>query len=113
MEWISVEERLPEVDASVMACRAGEKTSYEAVRSAVSVWYYWGCPMNPPPTHWMPYPEPPPDPGPFYIDTPDARYPAVWCREFGYISTQSNIGEAQEVCRRLNELWTHKGTNDG
>lgn len=56
-EWISVKERLPEVDERVVIYDRGQfDTSY------LTVWGHWAIKEQdsmPQPTHWMPLPLPP------------------------------------------------------
>ena len=74
MNWISVNERLPEADTPVLAFNKG--CIYSAILFAeVGVWYWgtcWGPVINDPRdyegddwefTHWMPLPEPPTESG--------------------------------------------------
>lgn len=66
--WISVEERLPEVDERVLACVGipGELSVWDGVRWNGEEWEaeeeaaydYWTT-IDDPVTHWMPLPEPP------------------------------------------------------
>ena len=66
--WISVEERLPEVDERVLACVGipGELSVWDGVRWNGEEWEaeeeaaydYWTT-IDDPVTHWMPLPAPP------------------------------------------------------
>ena len=62
MEWISVDERLPENDESVLGCAVGCDDGIDICSCENGVWRDNHC--NPyteyPITHWMPLPEPPP-----------------------------------------------------
>ena len=57
-EWISVSERLPEVDGIVLASNGSDVSAcffkqYDKFFRHLDDYFYWK------PTHWMPLPEPP------------------------------------------------------
>jgi len=112
MQWISVEERLPETAEQVLACTAGDPRSYEAIYCEPT-WFCGCAPVQP--THWTPLPEPPKEPGPFH---PHSR--SVFERESHWVCYQGapiwgvgNVGDAQAECAKLNKLWAlDKGTKE-
>lgn len=67
-KWISVNERLPDVNKRVLACASilGKPFVWDAVRWNGEEWetekeaaYEYWTPIDFPVTHWMPLPEPP------------------------------------------------------
>ena len=121
MEWIGVEERLPEDRRHyLVACTWNEirwvtKLLWDGyrfhVKQATSIV-----------THWQPLPElpepaePPKEPGPFKRrDRFVAGRDRQWvCYQGVEIWEVDSIGEAQVECDQLNKLWAQdKGSNDG
>ena len=109
MQWISVEERLPEEGDSVLVGRAGKRNPRIAyLRNG-----FWGDAWELPcfeddkqlPTHWQPLPEPPKASGPFFVSDDLGGARAVYHREMGYICNQDDRKHALRVRNRLNELW--------
>jgi len=58
-EWVSVKERLPPTDETVLVYIDGQQFSAYLLM-APSTWYYSGT-RGPAPSHWMPLPPPPED----------------------------------------------------
>lgn len=129
MEWISVEERLPPVAGErVLVCSVpGTENAFVAFRLLGGEWHrYIGegylCSVHPKievPTHWMPLPEPPKDKGPFIVGEssswphPEGALYGVRHKTFGWVSDFRGHIAAQQVCDRLNKIWTSdKGSTD-
>ena len=62
-EWISVNDRLPPLDKTVLVCWSGlpniEPEKDFMICNEDCSFNYWANFVGCPPTHWMPLPEPP------------------------------------------------------
>lgn len=62
-EWISVDDRLPSLDKTVLVCWSGltdiEPEKDFLIFNEDCSFSYWANFFGCPPTHWMPLPEPP------------------------------------------------------
>lgn len=61
-EWISVDERLPEMDERVMVCNAADQWVSIGSRQLTGEYHHWDGDDYEElrePTHWMPLPAPP------------------------------------------------------
>ena len=102
MDWISVDDRLPEKGDLVNIVKGGAVVCgfYDGE------WWDINGRRGGDVTHWMPLPEPPKPKGPFYaITSEDRRTHSV--RYFGVRigPTLRTASEAMELVKDLNGLW--------
>ncbi len=115
-EWISVEDRLPEIDKQVLVMLGDNKPPCEGVmigRRHCGTCLNWtvtnsygSALQTGKVSHWMPLPEPPKEEGPFHArcDKSD-RLPRICYKDGESIFRVFSKSRAQEIRDDLNELW--------
>ena len=104
MDWISVDERLPESDALVNIVKGGSATS----GFFDGMWWDINGRRGGDVTHWQPIPEPPKEQGPFSIGgvSCNARRQCFLKFRGGAVSDRIlDENEAQRLVVVLNDLW--------
>ena len=118
MEWIRVEDELPETDVDVLVMFGKNEPPCQGVmmghRSYRSrdwvIRNSYGSTTTTKITHWMPLPDPPKEEGPFFVAFGGVMnpLPIIRHRELGEVGVAANSHRGVKVCERLNEMWKNR-----
>lgn len=113
-EWISVEERLPEINETILLGKEDWIHPIVGFRLHGSWCEYidgkekeQAAMLRCAPTHWMPLPDLPRERGAFYMVLGGTRnsFPTIYHRKLGEIGRVTTSLRGQKVCEKLNEMW--------